>query len=479
MLDQSTRTAILRLRDQGHGSQAIAQALGISRNSVKKVLRGGHAEVPPLKRAQKAEPYLEQIRTLHATCKGNLIRVHEEIVAQGAKFSYQALTAFCRQHGIGHEPERPAGRYDFPPGEEMQHDTSPHRASVGGRVTPVQSASLVLGYSHMLFFQGYPRFTRFECKIFLNEGFGYYEGACSRCIVDNSHLVVLTGTGRSMVPVPEMAAFGDRFGFEFVAHTLGDKNRSGKVERPFHFIENNFFAGRTFRDWDDLNTQARAWCDKVNATPKRHLHASPRELFAREQPCLQPLPLHVPEVYRLHLRIVDTEGYVNVQGNRYSVPWQPSRIGRSLEIREGKDRIDVYDGPRQIASHKRHIDGTDVRVTDPSHRPPRGQGPSARTAPSLEQQRLLERAPETQAYIALLKKRGRGSVRDLRSLLRMLDDYPRDAFCTAIDEATQYGMVDLDRLQRMILRRIARDFFPPPTDPTIRSDKPEETDHDG
>ena len=46
--------------------------------------------------------------------------------ARGATLSYPALTAFCRRHGIGHDPPEPAGRYDFAPGQEMQHDTSPH-----------------------------------------------------------------------------------------------------------------------------------------------------------------------------------------------------------------------------------------------------------------------------------------------------------------------------------------------------------------
>lgn len=43
--------------------------------------------------------------------------------------------------------------------------------------------------------------------------------------------------------------------------------------------------------------EAVAWCDKVNALPKRHLHAAPRELFAAEKPRLVPLPLWVPDVY--------------------------------------------------------------------------------------------------------------------------------------------------------------------------------------
>src|SRR5262249_8975247 len=147
---------------------------------------------------------------------------------------------------------------------------SPHQAEIAGRRTAVQTAALALCFSRMLFFQCLPYFRRFECKVFLSEALKYFEGACAKCMIDNTHLVVLAGSGRLMVPVPEMAAFGERFGFEFVAHAIGDANRSARVERPFDYIENNFLAGRRFADFDDLNSQARAWCDKVNATAKRH-----------------------------------------------------------------------------------------------------------------------------------------------------------------------------------------------------------------
>ncbi len=47
----------------------------------------------------------------------------------------------------------------------------------------------------------------------------------------------------------------------------------------------------------------------------------------------------------------------------------------------------------------------------------------------------------------------------LRQLLRMVREYPRDALLAAVQEASRYGLYDLDRLERMILRRIARDYF--------------------
>lgn len=385
------------------------------------------------------------------------MRVHEELLAGGAELSYPALTAFCRRHGIGQAPAKPAGRYFFDPGEEMQHDTSPHEVVLAGRKRKVQTASAVLCYSRMLFFQCYPAFQRFDCKVFLTEALRYFSGAPARVMIDNTHVVVLHGTGREMVPVPEMAAFAERFGFRFVAHEIGDANRSARVERPFWFIERNFLAGRTFSHWEDLNRQARQWCDRVNATYKKHIRAVPRELFAVERLRLQPLPAWIPEVYRLHQRMVDMEGYVALHTNRYSVP--TSWIGRRVEVRETRDKIEIQLDTRHLVTHARVAEAEHQRILLAAHRPPRGQGIS-RTQPHPEEKAILDTAPELAEYVAAVKQRGRkvpGLA--LRQLLRLVREYPRAPLLAAAREAARYGLYDLDRLERMILRRVAREYF--------------------
>jgi len=266
----------------------------------------------------------------------------------------------------------------------------------------------------------------------------------------------LRGTGKDMVPVPEMAAFAERYGFEFAAHKLGDANRSARVERPFDFIENNFLAGRKFSDFADANTQARAWCDKQNATFKRHIQAVPRDLFAVEKSAFKPLPLWRPPLYLLHQRIVDNEGLVSVSSQRYSVPWR--LMGRRVEVREGRDKVEIYDGARMVASHVRVVSDQRQRVILAEHRPPRGE--MAKQTPSAQEQALLKLCPELADYIAQLKKRagGRGTLL-LRRLLRMLTDYPREPFLSAVKTAQEFGLYDLERLERMVLRAIAKDYF--------------------
>lgn len=309
----------------------------------------------------------------------------------------------------------------------------------------------------MLFFQFYPTFQRFDCKVFLTEAVQYYGGSYKVVMVDNTHVIVLRGTGKNMVPVPEMAAFAERYGFQFRAHEVGDANRSGRVERPFAYIENNFLNGREFADWNDLNSQARAWCDKVNGSYKKHIRAVPKNLFAVERPLLKPLPIWVPEVYLLHHRIVDVEGYVTINTNRYSVPYQ--WIGRQVQVRETKDKIEIYYGSRQAVSHTRIIDPMGQRITVREHRPVRGHG-IKRSDPRPEEKILCQLIPETAPYVQGLKKRGSRPVTlALRQLLRMAREYPRDAFLSALADAAHYGMYDLDRFERMILRRVAKEYF--------------------
>jgi hypothetical protein len=429
----------------------------VARATVRQVIESGSASVPVFVRAELAEPYREQILELYARYQGHLGRVHEALTQAGATLSYPALTAFCRRHGIGTPPPSPAGHYEYLPGAEQQHDTSPHQAKIGGVLTPVQTASVVLCFSRMIFFQHYPRFTRFECKAFLAEGAGYFGGGCAVCMIDNTHVVVASGTGANMIPAPEMAAFAERYGFTFKAHEKGDANRSARVEAPFHRIEAGFLTGENFADWTDLNQKARQRCDKWNLAFSNKLRASRRELFAIEQPRLKPLPLYVPEVYQLHSRIVDAEGYIHLNRIRYSAPYP--LIGRLLEVRETLERIDLYDGPRRVASHPRTYAPVDTYVTEPAHRPPRGQGRIRHPQPAPEEVEMLQLEPRVGNYLKAFKQRIGDRRAPLRRLLSMLQEYPREAFLRALASAEHYGVFDLDRLETMVLRQIADEYF--------------------
>jgi hypothetical protein len=64
----------------------------------------------------------------------------------------------------------------------------------------------------------------------------------------------------------------------------------------------------------------------------------------------------------------------------------------------------------------------------------------------------------------------------LRRLVGMMRDYPREPLLAAIRIATHYGLDDMDRLESLVLRHIAGDFFPIP--PKAAAGEDSEADHD-
>lgn len=465
MIDQETRTAILRLRREGHGVKTIARALSIGKNTVKRVLASGTPAPPGLARSAGLDPHLDLVRDLFGRCAGNRVRVHEELEARGISVAYTTLTDFCRRNQIGVKPKQRAGRYHFEPGEEMQFDTSPHTVEVGGVLRKLHCASLTLCYSRMVFAQGYPTFNRFYAKIFLTDALRYFDGAARRCVIDNTSVVIAQGTGKTAVPAPEMEAFASRFGFQFLAHELGDKNRSARVERPFHYIEHNFYAGRSFSDRPDLNAQLLAWCDRANAKRKEQLRATPIELFAAERTCLVPLPPFVPEVYALHTRTVDVEGYVRLHSNRYST--EADLIGREVEVRETKDRVKIVFRHRVVTDHERAEERARLRLTLPEHRHGgrRPCKPNPR-APLPEEALLRAQGREFATLVDALKSTyGGRATRALRRLHRLFVDYPTEPLRQVLAQALRYRLTDLERIERMLLRHLSGELFRlPPTD---------------
>lgn len=367
------------------------------------------------------------------------------------------MTRLLREQGL-RRPKRRRGIYRFGPGEEMQHDTSPHRLRLGDKTLTAQCAALVLAYSRLLFMQYYPTFTRFEAKAFLTEAFRFLEGTCARGLIDNTSVIVAGGSGPQALIAPEMEAFGELFGVPFIPHAIGHADRKGRIERPFASVENNFLAGRSFRDWPDLNAQARRWCEAVaNAKPKRVLGRSPQAAFVIEKPHLLALPPHIPVVTQIHYRVVDTQGDVHLDTNRYSVPER--LVGKKVAVHKRPEQVLIFTAQLLVAEHprlsgRRHTDHL-LKAHHPSLR--RGRTPSGA---SPQEQALTGRDSRLDRFVAEVKKRspGRG-VSKRRRLLQLKQTYPAEPFLAALEQALQYGLFDLTRLERLILERVAGDFF--------------------
>lgn len=456
MISPETKQAILTMFEKGCGIRQISRTLKVSKNTVRRVVRGEAGET--VLKTSRYEELRAVISELFKPCRGNVVRIQEIVEEKhGHLIPYSTLTRMVRDLDLREGKQR-AGSYTFPPGQDMQHDTTPHSLIMGGKSVKAQCAGLVLAYSRKLFIQYYPAFTRFEAKCFLREAFLFMEGTCSECIIDNTSVIVARGSGPEAEIAPEMEHFGRVFGVKFRPHRVGHADRKARIERNLFYVERNFLAGRTFSDWYDLNCQARKWCTEVaNRKVKRSLGMSPEEAFLMEKPHLAPLPSHVPPVYETLYRTVDVEGYVRVNTNRYSVPER--LIGKQVEVHKSWDRVHVFFKHKKVADHPRLIAKHETRVTAKGHHSPLNRS-KAHKGPSKEEMILRGKDDLLNEYINELKKRSKGrGQRKMRQLLELKRSYPEEAFKKALKEASHYGLYDFARLEEMILSRVAGEFF--------------------
>jgi len=246
---------LFSLVDSIERSGQIVPVITVKESDIFFVLIDGYLRVAALKpfRYEALRPI---IRELFKPCRSNIVRVQETLQERyGSLIPYSTLTRIVRDLDLREDKgKHRAGSYTFPPGQEMQHDTSPHTIIIGEKKLKAQCAGLVLAYSRKLFIQYYPAFTRFEAKVFLTEAFLFMDGACADCTIDNTSVIVACGSGPDAEIAPEMEHFGHLFGVRFIPHRIGHADRKARIESNLSYAERNFLAGRSFSDWHDLNS---------------------------------------------------------------------------------------------------------------------------------------------------------------------------------------------------------------------------------
>lgn len=457
MISPQIRQVILEMHEAGSSIRDISRKLCLSRNTIRSVIRQRVIG----KRRSTAESELKQdvlklLPNLFKRCRGNGVRI-KEILEEEYKHTigYSTITQWCREYQL-REPVKRAGIYSPDPGVEMQHDTSPHKIIIAGKKMTAQCASLVFSYSRKRFIQYFPRFTRFEAKVFLSEALQFMDGVCQQCIIDNTSVILSGGAGSNAEISAEMEVFCRIYGFKFIAHAISHADRKARVERRFHHAENNFLVGRTFSNWEDLNHQARVWSETGNNKIMRELGMSPNSADIQEKPFLKPLPTYVPPIYKLEDRIVDSQGYIHFDTNRYPVP--DKLINKTVEVYIYKNYLEVNYQHKVVAKHPLAMGVKYYRL--PADQYHQSLIQSREKIMSETERQLRDENEIIGQYCDELKKRVRGQgIQTMQRLLNFMRLYPKEAFLQAITQAKQYGLYDINRLENIILQFVTNEFF--------------------
>ncbi len=386
--------------------------------------------------------------------------MHEKITEEeGISIGYSTLTQLIRESGLRNKKNERCGKEPDIPGSEMQHDTSPYQITLGERKVCVHASLLYWRFSKIRYLKFYRSFNRFKMKCFFHEALLFWGYAAPTCIIDNTNLARLRGSGRNAVIVPEMEQFAAQFGFEFFCHEIGHANRKAGNERGFYTVETNFLPGRRFDDLADMNRQALEWATiRIANRPTGKTKIIPISFFEREKPFLSKIPPYIHPPYRPHDRRTDQYGYISFDGNFY---WIPGKNRVNVTALEYSDYIDIYHNRNKLLTYRLPEDGVRNECFSPQGQPGPSHKPKYRKKPTAKEEKILRHAaPELNDYLDFLLK-GVGKTRHsmIRRLYGLYRKCSRSLLIRTLQRALKYRIKDLDTLERMAVLLLKTEGF--------------------
>lgn len=449
MIEEDLRKAIHALHATGMGLREIARRLGVSRNTVRGIVGAGGAR-PKIEKSYKLALDEELLRRLYTECGGFIARVHEKLLEQGIKVAYPTLTHRLRALGISPLQKKRCAEVPDEPGAEMQHDTSVYRVELAGEKVRLIASLIYLRYSKRRYLKFYRRFNRFRMKCFFHEGLTFWQHAAPSCVIDNTNLARLSGTGRRAVIAPEMQAFSKQYGFEYLCHEVNHSDRKAGEERSFFTVETNFFPGRSFTSLEDLNAQALEWATvRMEKRRQGKTRVIPAVAFEEERPQLKPVSAHLPPPYLVHRRGIDQYGYVPFDGNYY---WVPGAGRGEVTVIEYADGLKIYRDRECLAEYPMAGDGVKNEKFSPPGQPKPRWEPQRRRGSEAEEKRLRALGEAAQAYLDFaLQEKGYNRHEFVRKLLGLSRRMSAELFNRSVERARKYKIVDVATIERIAL----------------------------
>lgn len=460
MIDPDKRQAIYLLHNEGMSIREISRSMRVSINTVIAIIKQ-KGLMPDTPRKDRIIIDHDLLRRLYNDCSGWGQRIHEILTEDyGINVGYSTLTRMIRDIELGSKKNKRCDQVPDKPGEEMQHDTTTYMLEVGKKRIRVVASIVYYRYSKIRYLKFYRSFNRFTMKCFLHEALMFWEYAASICIIDNTNLARLSGTGSRAVIVPEMEHFALKYGFRFVCHEIKHANRKAGNEKSFHTTETNFIPGRNFESMEDLNKQAISWATvRMPNRPVSKTGLMPYKAFEYEQSYLKKVPEFVTPPYLVHDRGTDQYGYASFNGNFY---WIPGTSRHDVKILQYSDRLKIYHKRKLLGEYALPPDGVKNKQISPKGQPKPKNQPHNRKKPTvMEEKKLRAVAPVVDTYLNhfVRKLNGKKRHRFIRELYGLHQKLTPTLFIQSIKRALKYRITDIRTIERIAVLQMRSGIY--------------------
>lgn len=448
----------------------IASQLRVHHSVVRRVLEAAGIPKAEQVRPSILDPYVPfVVETWKKYPKLPASRLYAMCVERG----YPGKPDYFRQRAARYRPKPPAEAYlrlRTLPGEQAQVDWGHFGKIETGRATrPLVAFVVVLSWSRAIYLRFY---MGQQSENFLrgHEGaFSFFGGTPRVLLYDNLKSAVLERVGAAIRLNPLLLDFASHYGFEPRPVAVARGNEKGRVERAIRYVRSSFFLARKWKDLDDLNAQALAWCrgSALERLCPEDRSLTVGEALSAEQPKLLALPgAPFPTDERREVRVGKTP-YARFDKNDYSVPH--AHVRRTLVVVASEKEVRILDGTEEVARHPRSYD-RGQQIEDPAH--VAGLVEAKRHATKHRaMDRLAHAAPATRDLLVRLAERGKNLGNATQRLVVLLETYGAEALEQAVCEVLQRDVIHVHGV-RQVLERERRARGQPPATPLPLPDDP-------
>lgn len=299
----------------------------------------------------KLDPYKHLIDMWLEEAPYSAVRIHEKLMEQGCDCKYTIVRQYVATRKAALN-EKATVRFETMPGLQGQVDWGffeNYKVLENGESRKLYCFLMVLGYSRMRYIEfvtDMSTTTLIKCHI---NAFRYFDGYPEEILYDNMKQVVV----KRMLKQSESELnkqfedFAGFYGFKPILCRPYRGQTKGKVERTVRYVRENFMVGIRYHSLANLNSQAHAWCNKINARIHGTTNECPIDRLADEK--LLPLKREYI-IDRINLRRVEKDCLISYAGNKYSVPAE--YVGRDVTVIVLDHMSAAYFEGKQIALHK-------------------------------------------------------------------------------------------------------------------------------
>lgn len=440
----------------------IARQLGLHYATVERVI--SQAGIPRPERTTRASiidpflPFIHESLTQYPSLSAT--RIYQMAVERGypgGQSHFRDLVAQMRPKKI---PEAYL-RLNTLPGEQSQVDWGHFgHIQIGKAKRQLMAFVMVLSYSRRIFVQF---FLNARTGSFLQghvSAFEQWQGVSRVCLYDNLKSAVLSRHGNAIEFNPALLELAAHYRFEPRPVGVARGNEKGRVERAIRYLRDNFFAGRTWSDLEELNQQALSWSltHAMDRPCPQDTSKTVRELFEQEQGQLLALPENPFAAEESLVVSVGKTPFVRFDLNDYSVPHEYVR--ENLTVFADQHQIRIVHAHKTVATHERHYGKAEQIINSEHVQALARQKKQART--SQGQHRLNAACEQTERLLQHSVERGHPLATTVRLLLQSLDDYGSQAYARAVTEALSCDTPHANAVAQILQRERESQDQPPP-----------------